>query len=67
MGNKGKDKEPHSKEGAGATEATGSAHDARQATQDLSWERATAVEKLVANAVARRTPQAHCNIHSYSQ
>ena len=56
MGNKDKDKELHSEEGAGAMgEAMGSTCDARQAAQDLSQERAIAMEKLVTDAVARRT------------
>ena len=33
----------------------GSTCDAKQAAWNLSWERATAVEKLVADAVTRRT------------
>ena len=58
MGNKDKDKEPHSEDGAGAMEgATGSARDARQATQDLSQERATTMEKLVTDTVARNTAE----------
>ena len=58
MGNKDKDKdkESHSKEGV-MEGATGSTRDARQATWDLSQERATSVEKLVADAVARRTAE----------
>ena len=58
MGERDKDKE-HSD--AGATGIMGedaeSAHDARQATQDLSSERAAAMDKLVAEAIARESAQ----------
>ena len=53
---KDKDKEQHSKEGA-MQGAMGSTHDARQATQDQSWETATAMEKLVTDALARNTAE----------
>ena len=54
MGNKGKDKdkELHLKEGA-----VGSTCEARHATGDQSQERATAVEELVAYALARNTTE----------
>ena len=53
MGHKDKDKSEEEATG----EVAGSAHDARQATQDLSRERAAAVEKMFVDAVARWTAE----------
>ena len=59
MGKGNKEKDPnteHSVEGA-MGETTESACDAHHATRDLSHERATALDKMVADAVARETTQ----------
>ena len=55
MGNKDKDKE-HSNSGA-MGEGAESAHDACQASQDLSRERVTTLDKMVMDAVDRETAQ----------
>ena len=53
---KDKDKELHSEEGV-MDGTMGSAREARHATWHQSQERATAVEKLVADALARNTTE----------
>ena len=53
MGNRDKDKE-HSDAGTIGEDAE-SAHDARQANRDISHERATTIDKLVAEAIARES------------
>ena len=55
MGNKDKDKELHSEEGAMEEGVTGPVHDAHHASLDCSNERATARDKLIADALARNT------------
>ena len=53
MGNKDKDKEQNSDGAMG--EGADAACNACHANQDLSWESATALDKLVAEAVTRET------------
>ena len=59
MGNRDKDKEQSNSGATGTTGTTGegteSACDARQAAQDLSHERATAIDKLVGEAITRES------------
>ena len=56
MGNKDKDKEQHSEaEAMGEGESTDAkeVHDACQPSRDLNHERAAAIDKLVAETIAR--------------
>ena len=55
-----KDKEQHSDaeaKGEGESATTKEAHNACQASRDLSHERAAAIDKLVAEAIARESDQ----------